>query len=472
MGGTGRRFLFGLVLLLTGQLFVSTPGYCQNSIWWQPADCQRANLGITKNVAALLARNQAYMRASTQQPNDEQTWSRPTEFANLNAQQKTDVAKFIKQYKQMMAREHHIGKAKKARHDGEICPGRVGGTRGALASLVEQSAAEIPGGQIEFNAQLDANNLFCSNPGVINDTYRGMGQPYNDNIVGNFFGQIGQLIGKWIAEFIDGWIAGTVQWLVWTLSSMGLQPAIASVCTIAMSRKREACICATTVICELILVKRCGLVGRGDVRRAMFALAALFVTGWITSEIGGVLVGGPELSHMNELWASAIRGGTMAGVGGLVGALAPLLGGADAAAVLGTVGEAFAFICLIVFCIIGLSTVALLACTVCTRCAQGALLCLEPVIYAVTGRSNIASRDWVGSYGLCVVLDVLWLMVLRIATMTMASDWNPWAKCSIGLALLWIGVVIGWRQCKIIWRRCGFDRYGRTKRVSWPVRVL
>lgn len=50
--------------------------------------------------------------------------------------------------------------------------------------------------------------------GSVNDTYRGIHQWFKDDLVGILFQNIGQLLGKWLSELIDGYMADSVQFLM------------------------------------------------------------------------------------------------------------------------------------------------------------------------------------------------------------------------------------------------------------------
>ncbi|MBP7579112.1 MAG: hypothetical protein KA794_20515, partial [Candidatus Obscuribacter sp.] len=64
--------------------------------------------------------------------------------------------------------------------------------------------------------------------GSYNDVYQGLSAFWGDDIISNFFANIGQLIGKWLSEFINGWIADAVQFLTGFLRIFVLNPNIAT----------------------------------------------------------------------------------------------------------------------------------------------------------------------------------------------------------------------------------------------------
>ena len=60
--------------------------------------------------------------------------------------------------------------------------------------------------------------------GAYNDTYDGLSAFWGDDIISNLFSNIGQLIGKWLSEFINGWVADAVQFLTGFLRVFVLTP--------------------------------------------------------------------------------------------------------------------------------------------------------------------------------------------------------------------------------------------------------
>src|ERR1700722_16662474 len=69
-------------------------------------------------------------------------------------------------------------------------------------TLIQQAAEQNTQGVItNTNNQL----LQGSELGQFNDVYDGVEKFWSDDIVSNLFQNIGQLIGRWVSELINGW---------------------------------------------------------------------------------------------------------------------------------------------------------------------------------------------------------------------------------------------------------------------------
>ncbi|MBX9724629.1 MAG: hypothetical protein K2X81_24705, partial [Candidatus Obscuribacterales bacterium] len=95
--------------------------------------------------------------------------------------------------------------------------------QGAPANIVLQAAEQGQGAVV----QEAANNIMNGSMGAVNAEYQGLHQFWKDDIVGNLFQNIGQLVGKWLSEFIDGWLADTAQFLAKSLRTFVLNPNVA-----------------------------------------------------------------------------------------------------------------------------------------------------------------------------------------------------------------------------------------------------
>src|SRR4030095_1204817 len=88
--------------------------------------------------------------------------------------------------------------------------------------LVQEIAEQNKEGVVQ-----NVEDLLRGELGSYNETYLGLHQWFSDDWVSNLFANIGQLIGKWITEFIEGWVADTVQFLTAFLRIFVLNPNIA-----------------------------------------------------------------------------------------------------------------------------------------------------------------------------------------------------------------------------------------------------
>ena len=335
-----------------------------------------------------------------------------------------------------------------------------------LSSLAIQAAEQGNGAP-----QGGVNNILNSSLGNINDTYRGMHQFFNDDIIGNLFSQIGQLIGKWISEIVNGWIADTVQFLASFLRVFVLNPNIAvnglngSANDGISPYIRQGADVMYGIAVDLLLLLfilaiwkywaeaawRGGSNLMGAVGRLIFTSGLLlaFPTLYafeiqITNEMIKAIYfnSSDQVMMLDAALASAIKGGILAGVGGLASAFAPLLGGIAMGVVGGTVGELFAFAGLVIFMILGGILIAELIYILVLKAIQTALLTAQYmfapiflVFFATPDTENIASgfiKAWVETS----LWTFVWVGLLKIMVIIMFSDYNPWGKILMAVGVL------------------------------------
>ncbi len=333
-------------------------------------------------------------------------------------------------------------------------------------TLVFQSAE-----QLKNNPQQDVNNILNSSLGSVNDTYRGLHQWFNDDVVGNLFSQIGQLIGKWISELINGWIADTVQFLAAFLRVFVLNPNIA-VNGLNGSQNdgispyiRQGADVMYGIAVDLLLLLfilaiwkywaeaswRGGGNLMGAVGRLIFTagLMLAFPTLYafeiqITNEMIKAIYfnSSDQVLMLDSALASAVRGGILAGVGGLASAFAPLLGGLGLGIIGGTVGEVFAFAGLVIFLILGGILITELIYILVLKAIQTALLTAQYmfapiflVFFATPDTENVAT-GFVKAFVETSLWTFVWVGLLKIMVIVMFSDYNPWGKILIAVGVL------------------------------------
>ena len=164
----------------------------------------------------------------------------------------------------------------------------------------------------------------------------------------------------------------------------------------------------------------------------------------ITNEmIKAVYFNNPQQVNMlDTALASAVRGGILAGVGGLASAFAPLLGAAVGGAIGGLVGEVFAFAGLVVFLILGGILIAELVYILVLKAIQTALLTAQYmfapiflVFFATPDTENVASgfvKAWVETS----LWTFVWVGLLKVLVIVMFSDYNPWGKILMAIGVL------------------------------------
>jgi hypothetical protein len=301
-----------------------------------------------------------------------------------------------------------------------------------------------------FNANQDQNNLHSVRQPMIMETYRGFHCWMKDDLVGSLVSQIGQLIGKWISEVIDGWIADSAQYLccllVW-VCRMPDWPALVlreiGECILTKnSLVIVVCFSSLLTFCAEFfrqqksknrLSKHCevrclfGVIAAPTLLAFEFTVFHIFFTGVIE-----------ELCMLSSAVSSAVRGGILAGVGGFASAFAPLLGGLGLGVIGGTIGELSAFVGLLVFLVLGLRLLYELGFLVAVKSLHSILLVVE-CVYApldLLSASSSAAGAAVKNYAVIALYTVLSLGLLRVIIRLVFSEINPWCKVICAVVLL------------------------------------
>lgn len=336
----------------------------------------------------------------------------------------------------------------------------------------QYSSLATQAGEQGSNApQSSVSGLLNQGLGSINDTYRGIHQFFNDDIIGNLFSQIGQLIGKWISELVNGWIADTVQFLASFLRVFVLNPNIA-VNGLNGSQSdgispyiRQGADVMYGIAVDLLLLLfilaiwkywaeaswRGGGNLMGAVGRLIFTagLMLAFPTLYafeiqISNEMIKAIYfnSSDQVMMLDAALASAVKGGILAGVGGLTSAFAPLLGSVTLGFVGATVGQIFAFAGLVIFMILGGILIAELIYLLVLKAIQTALLTAQYmfapiflVFFATPDTENICSgfiKAWVETS----LWTFVWVGLLKILVIIMFSDYNPWGKILMAVGVL------------------------------------
>lgn len=317
--------------------------------------------------------------------------------------------------------------------------------------------------------------------GAYNDTYAGLSAFWGDDIISNFFANIGQLIGKWLSEFINGWVADAVQFLTGFLRIFVLNPNIAVNGLSASGGPaddispyiRQGADIMYSIAVDLLLLLfilciwkfwaeaawRGGGNMMGAVGRLIFTAGLLLA--WptiyafeiqITNEMIGTIFfkSQQEIAMLDAAMASAVKAGLVAGAGLLANATAPvagqvfggLLGGGPGGLVLGTVGYLVAFVGLIVYLIVGGILIAELIYILILKAIQTALLCAQYMFapfflvwFALPDTENVAT-GFVRSFVEVSLWTFVWVGMLRIFSIVVLSDFNPWGKIIMAIGVL------------------------------------
>lgn len=348
------------------------------------------------------------------------------------------------------------------------------------ASLVQQQAEQ----DIPAVAQNVEQKLW-PDFGAYNDTYEGLSAFWGDDIISNFFANIGQLIGKWLAEFINGWIADAVQFLTGFLRIFVLNPNIAvnglsdngngnngAVDDISPYIRQGADVMFSIAIDLLLLLfilciwkfwTEAAWRGGGNLMGAVGRLIATagLLLAWptiyafevqITNEMIKAIYfnSADQVAMLDAAMAAAVKGGLVAGAGLLANATAPVAGqvlggvlaGGVGGVVLGTVGGIIAFVGLMIYLILGGILVAELVYILVLKAIQTALLCAQYmfaplflVFFALPDTENVAT-GFVRSFVEVSLWTFVWVGMLKIMVIIILSDFNPWGKIIMAVGVL------------------------------------
>jgi len=342
--------------------------------------------------------------------------------------------------------------------------------------------------QAEQNTEAVAQNVeqqLWPDFGAYNDTYQGLSAFWGDDIISNFFANIGQLIGKWLSEFINGWVADAVQFLTGFLRIFVLNPNIAvnglsttpggpgaAVDDISPYVRQGADIMYGIAVDLLLLLfilciwkywADAAIRGNGNMMGAVGRLifTAGLLLAWptiyafeiqITNEMIKALYfnSADQVAMLDAAMAAAVKGGLVAGAGLLANATAPVAGqvlggilaGGAGGIVLGTVGTLVAFVGLIIYLVLGGILIAELIYILVLKAIQTALLTAQYmfaplflVFFALPDTENVCS-GFVRSFVEVSLWTFVWVGMLKIMVIVVLSDFNPWGKIVMAVGVL------------------------------------
>lgn len=338
---------------------------------------------------------------------------------------------------------------------------------GEYTNLVFQAAEQRQGGDV----QKIARNSLNASLGSINETYRGMHQWFKDDLVGNLFSHIGQLIGKWLSELINGWIADTVQYLAQFLRIFVLNPNVA---VNGLNGKqndgispyiRQGADVMYGIAVDLLLLlfilciwkfwADAAWKGAGNlmapVGRLIFTAGLLLA--WptiyafeiqITNEMIKAIYfnSNDQLAMLHFALATTVKGGLIAAGAGALTVFAPILGNFALGAAAPMVGSLFYFASLVIFTILGGILIAELVYILVLKAIQTALLVAQYmfapiflVFFATPDTEQIAS-GFVKAFVETSLWTFIWVGLLKVMVIIIYSNFNPWGKILIAIGVL------------------------------------
>jgi hypothetical protein len=347
-------------------------------------------------------------------------------------------------------------------------------------SLIQQMAEQDTTGVVTNVTNL----LIGSNMGQPNEVYDGIKNFWNNDVISNLFSNIGQLIGRWIDELINGWVADAVQFLTAFLRTFVLNPNIAvnglqntpgggnSNDDISPYIRAAADVMYGIAVDLLLLLFilciwkfwveaswRGGAGMMGAVGR-LIATSGLMLA-WptiyafeiqITNEMIKAIYfnSADQVVMLDAAMAAVIKGGLLATTGLVANAFAPVigavaggaLGGGAGGLVMGTVGDIVGFAGLIIYLILGGILIAELVYIIVLKAIQTALLTAQYmfapiflVFFATPDTENVAT-GFVRSFVEVSLWTFVWVGLLKIMVIIIFSQFNPWGKIVMAVGVL------------------------------------
>lgn len=323
--------------------------------------------------------------------------------------------------------------------------------------------------------------------GSYNETYEGLAAFWGDDIISNFFANIGQVIGKWLSEFINGWVADAVQFLTGFLRIFVLNPNIATNGLAASGGPaddispyiRQGADIMYGIAVDLLLLLfilciwkywaeaawRGGGNLMGAVGRLIFTAGLMLAWPTIYAfeiQISNEMIraiyfnSADQVAMLDAAMAAAVKAGLVAGAGLLANATAPvagqvfggLLGAGPGGLILGTVGSLVAFVGLILYLIVGGVLIAQLVYILVLKAIQTGLLCAQYmfapiflVFFATPDTENVTS-GFVRSFVEVSLWTFVWVGLLKIMVIVVLSNFNPWGKIVMAIGVLQIMIQV------------------------------
>lgn len=304
----------------------------------------------------------------------------------------------------------------------------------------------------------------------INETYMGIKRFYANDFIGNLFQNFGQLIGKWISEWVNGFFADTVKFLMYCIEALILNPffALRGICNPTPHLENPALFFYLRSAVDLIYGVAGGFLllfslrkikpatSSSDEPRASIyqcsVIALLLIAGpWIYRvgfQLTDVLVTRSFLPDygftrpVGDALCSALKGGLMAGAGLLAHAFAPSVGGAAGGLAIGFIGEIVAFFGLIVYCCLSVVLIFQLTYLLLYAIVQSFLFTLSvitgPIAIACGGIRGLQknSAAYVSVWIELILWLASWVVLITALRCLLFSDLNPWFKINLAMCNL------------------------------------
>jgi hypothetical protein len=298
--------------------------------------------------------------------------------------------------------------------------------------------------------------------GAVNCTYAGMAKYWSDDIIGNLFQNIVQLIGRWMGEFIDGLLADCVcmlsSYMSDSASIRGLAPALPHNVLAAVALAAKSIAVYAIVLFGVFLRKRNQVFGfrfgnalSGRLGPKLVFTATLLFCWPLAYFLEFQLTNGmvtTALAHLHQsgdlgnLFAAAVKGGLVASIGLLANCFAPLAGSASGGIFLATLGEIVAFTVLVAYLVLCIILTVQLVTVLALKIVQSGILVWQYIFVplflgrsATVGAGTRKNGFW-GAFLELNLWSVAWVALLCLMHVTLSSELNPAYKIFLCMGFL------------------------------------
>lgn len=293
--------------------------------------------------------------------------------------------------------------------------------------------------------------LYNGGPDSVNETYYGLHKWFKDDLVGNLFTNVGQLIGKWLSEITNGCVAISVQFLASGLCFAGLTLASAF-----NEANRQSSIVVWILAFLLFLI--CTFRSRSDNRSRRARLPRLTLTTGLL--IGYVLLwnfeqiiandGMSQMSLCDEheimmlpyALAATIKGSVIAAGSGVLTVFASIPGNFSLGTCAPAVGSLIYFAALIALCFLGVLLIVELIWVLALHGLQIGLLTgqllMAPIfcLFFLRAETESLAKDFVKVAFEAGIWSAAWAGLLKAVAFTTFSSLPPCGKLLVVAVLL------------------------------------
>lgn len=341
-------------------------------------------------------------------------------------------------------------------------------------SLLRQACEQ----NLPLSSLYDPRLLDDGTTGIYNDTYLGIKNFWNVDIVGNLFGNVGQVLGRWLTQWLDGWAADTIGLLTAMMRTFFLNPNIAahglsSVTGVQTTPDtddispsiQKAANLMYAIALDLLLILfflaiwrywtdaawRGGLGVMGAVGRLIFTFGITLAWPTICAleiDVSNEMIktiffnSFDQIQNLDATMATTVRAGLVATVAMLTKSFLPTLGGWTSSIIGSTIAGLVSSVALVIFLILTTLLIVQLILILLMKAVQLVLLAAQymfaPVflVFFATPDTESVATSFIRS---CVEVSLwtfVWVGLLKLMVIFLFSSFSPWGKIVIAMAIL------------------------------------